>query len=148
MKDPRLPNNYFKDLSLNIQPKIQILIGLDYLYTHWKYVLPRLRAHFPPICAASALWPKLQKKFQKLMPSFFFDFGLWDLIMKMNYSGKKIIQQNRKCPGPKQPRFCLFTTHLQGKLTHNFWTISKKSEHCAWVIASVITLKAFKIVSR
>ena len=31
--------------------------------------------------------------------------------------------------------------YSQGKLTHNCWTISNKSEHCAWVIASVITRK-------
>ena len=67
---------------MNIQPKIQILIGLDYLYTRWKYVFPRLCAHFPPICAANALWPKLQKSSKNSCRLFF------DLLNKrQNHEG-------------------------------------------------------------
>ena len=79
-------------LGLNIQPKIQILIGCYYLPTRWKYVLPELRADFSPICAANALWPKLQNKVPKTYLILFsvFDWSsyvsIWRWVVFLNWS--------------------------------------------------------------
>ena len=85
-------------LDSTICTLIESTFFLDYARISHQFVL---QVHFDQNC---------KKSYKNLCHPFF--FGLWDLIMKMNYSGKKIIQQNRKCPGPKQPRFCLFTRKI------------------------------------